>query len=71
MLAWLFQGYVLCVLDYEFHVLDNAFLVHRPGIKKLVDYSKNPAVKEQHEVIMKTIKPELNLLHGIRSECRL
>ncbi|OXA36516.1 hypothetical protein Fcan01_28719 [Folsomia candida] len=27
------QGYVLCVLDYEFHILDNAFLVHRPGSK--------------------------------------
>lgn len=30
-----FQGYKLCVLDYEFHILDNAFLVHKPGIKIL------------------------------------
>lgn len=27
------QGYVMCVLDYDFHVLDDAFLVHRPPIK--------------------------------------
>ena len=23
------QGYKLCLLDYEFHILDNAFLIHR------------------------------------------
>ncbi len=23
------QGYKMCVLDYEFHILDNAFLLHR------------------------------------------
>ncbi|XP_034101305.1 beta-1,4-glucuronyltransferase 1 [Drosophila albomicans] len=28
------QIYTLCLLDYEFHTLDNAFLVHKPGIKK-------------------------------------
>ncbi|XP_069177063.1 beta-1,4-glucuronyltransferase 1-like [Procambarus clarkii] len=27
------QAYIMCLHDYEFHVLDNAFLVHRPGIK--------------------------------------
>ena len=27
------QGYKLCALDYEFHILNNAFLIHRPGIK--------------------------------------
>lgn len=29
------QGYALCALDYEFLILDNAFLVHKPGIKVL------------------------------------
>ena len=23
------QGFKLCLLDYEFHILDNAFLIHR------------------------------------------
>ena len=27
------HAYVMCVLDYDFMVLDNAFLIHRPGIK--------------------------------------
>ncbi|KAM8716163.1 hypothetical protein ACLKA7_003104 [Drosophila subpalustris] len=30
------QAYALCVLDYEFHTLDNAFLVHKPGIKRSI-----------------------------------
>ena len=27
------QAYILCLLGYDFHVLNNAFLVHKPGIK--------------------------------------
>ncbi|KAL7741561.1 hypothetical protein ACLKA6_019335 [Drosophila palustris] len=30
------QAYALCVLDYEFRTLDNAFLVHKPGIKRSI-----------------------------------
>ena len=26
------QGFKLCLLNYEFHILDNAFLIHRYGI---------------------------------------
>ncbi|KAK8400373.1 hypothetical protein O3P69_003213 [Scylla paramamosain] len=38
------QAYILCLLDYEFHILDNAFLVHRPGIKKVVTYDPSPSL---------------------------
>ncbi|CAG7725950.1 unnamed protein product, partial [Allacma fusca] len=63
-------GYVLCVLDYEFHILDNAFLVHRPGIKRTVVIpNKNPVVARQNHVIRKTILPELMLLYGRRPGC--
>lgn len=24
----------MCVLGYDYHLLDNAFLVHKPGIKR-------------------------------------
>jgi len=61
---------VLCVLDYEFHILDNAFLVHRPGIKttKMIP-SKSPVVAKQNTVIAKIILPELKQLYGSRSGC--
>lgn len=35
------QAYALCVLDYEFHTLDNAFLVHKPGIKKATEIGQD------------------------------
>ena len=28
------QAYEMCLMDYEFHVLSSAYLVHQPGISK-------------------------------------
>ncbi|XP_054270285.1 beta-1,4-glucuronyltransferase 1-like isoform X1 [Macrosteles quadrilineatus] len=64
------QGYVLCVLDYEFQILDNAFLVHKPGIKTL---KKDPArallAGKTNSLIRKIIFPELRVLFGVRKGC--
>lgn len=64
------QGYVMCIKDYDFMVLDNAFLVHRPGIKKT---SKSPPVafKAQSKVINDHIIPEIERLYGKRKGCFL
>jgi len=64
------QGYILCVKDYEFHILDNGFLVHRPGIKRnKVIPQKNPVVARQNRLISSTILPELKLVFGTRPGC--
>jgi len=64
------QGYILCVKDYEFHILDNGFLVHRPGIKRIkVIPQKNPVVARQNRLISSTILPELKLVFGTRPGC--
>ncbi|XP_066905595.1 beta-1,4-glucuronyltransferase 1 isoform X3 [Halyomorpha halys] len=64
------QGYALCVLDYEFQILDNAFLVHKPGIKTL---KKDPARAIQagktNSLIRKIIFPELKVLYGTKKGC--
>ncbi|XP_073981520.1 beta-1,4-glucuronyltransferase 1 [Rhodnius prolixus] len=64
------QGYVLCVLDYEFQILDNAFLVHKPGIKTL---KKDPAravlAGKTNSLIRKVIFPELKILYGTKKGC--
>ncbi|XP_075227166.1 beta-1,4-glucuronyltransferase 1 isoform X2 [Lycorma delicatula] len=64
------QGYTLCVLDYEFQILDNAFLVHKPGIKTL---KKDPAravlAGKTNALISKIIFPELKVLYGTRKGC--
>jgi hypothetical protein len=68
------QGYKLCLLDYEFHILDNAFLVHRPGIKtkaKLKGIVENKKVSAQNTVLHKVIYPEIKKLYSIRKGCEM
>ena len=31
--CYILKMYILCLLEYEFHVLNNGFLIHKPGIK--------------------------------------
>ncbi|XP_014251105.1 beta-1,4-glucuronyltransferase 1 [Cimex lectularius] len=64
------QGYILCVLDYEFQILDNAFLVHRPGIKKLKrDPVRAMQASKTNSLIKYKIFPELKILYGTRKGC--
>ncbi|KAL9876410.1 beta-1,4-glucuronyltransferase 1 isoform 1-T4 [Glossina fuscipes fuscipes] len=64
------QGYALCVLDYEFHILDNAFLVHKPGIKVLKkDNRRAMLASKTNQLIRKIIYPELKIMYGTRKGC--
>ncbi|XP_046398000.1 beta-1,4-glucuronyltransferase 1 [Ischnura elegans] len=64
------QGYALCALDYEFRILDNAFLVHRPGIKTYKkDPKRNAIAAKTNTLIKKVIAPELKLIYGTRKGC--
>ncbi|KAI5694968.1 hypothetical protein M8J76_004389 [Diaphorina citri] len=64
------QGYTLCVLDYEFQILDNAFLVHKPGIKTLKkDHARAVLAAKTNALIRKVIVPELRILYGTRKGC--
>ena len=58
----------MCVMDYDFHVLNNAFLIHRPGIKYFVNPEKHQ-VWEQDVMIRDRILPQLQKLFGIASGC--
>lgn len=60
----------MCVLDYEFHILDNAFLVHRPGIKKYIkDGNSLRYQRHSAEIIRKMIYSELKLIYGEKDGC--
>lgn len=64
------QGYTLCVLDYEFHILDNAFLTHKPGIKTLKkDPARQVLASKTYTLIKKVILPELKVLYGVKKGC--
>ncbi|KAJ9586643.1 hypothetical protein L9F63_019745, partial [Diploptera punctata] len=64
------QGYALCVLDYEFQILDNAFLVHKPGIKTMKkDPQRAILAGKTNALIKRVIFPELKVLYGTRKGC--
>lgn len=64
------QGYALCVLDYDFLILDNVFLVHRPGIKIFKkDPHRDMLTAKTNALIKKIIMPELKVLYGTRKGC--
>ena len=68
------QGYKLCALDYEFHILDNAFLIHRPGIKTpktLHSTIDDKKVAAQNSLIRKTLYPQIKKLYGARKGCEM
>ncbi|KAF5275888.1 hypothetical protein FQR65_LT04127 [Abscondita terminalis] len=59
------QGYALCVLDYDFLILDNAFLVHKPGIKVYKkDQRRMVLSAKTNQLIKKIIFPELKVLYA-------
>lgn len=64
------QGYALCVMDYNFLILNNAFLVHKPGIKVYKrDARRDMLAGKTRRLIKKIIFPELKILYGTRKGC--
>lgn len=62
------QAYTLCLLDYNFNVLSNAFLVHKPGLKKVKQAIRQSSGNEIH--IRNEILPEIKILYGESTECK-
>ncbi|XP_066251108.1 beta-1,4-glucuronyltransferase 1-like isoform X2 [Euwallacea similis] len=64
------QAYTLCVMNYDFYVLDNAFLIHKPGVKKKkVQMEKFNDIVKNSTQLMKTIAIELQEIYGYNSNC--
>ncbi|XP_017065345.2 beta-1,4-glucuronyltransferase 1 [Drosophila eugracilis] len=64
------QAFAMCVLDYEFHILDNAYLVHKPGIKQPAkSYTIFPQTRRNNCLIQKKILKELKFMYGSRNGC--
>ena len=60
---------ILCAKGYEFNILDSAFLVHKPGIKR-PKYQpwRSKYVSSQNYMIRTKIRPELRALYGDGSQ---
>ena len=57
-------------MDYDFLILDTAFLIHKPGIKKLrEEFTHNAITRKQNNVIEYSVMPELYSSVGKREGC--
>ena len=66
------QAFSMCLLDYDFAVLDNAFLVHRPGIKvSRRDKLRDSLGRKQNILIDSTIRRELQDHYGRNKKCTI
>jgi len=66
------QGYTMCLMEYDFNILDNAFLIHRPGIKTMksahIDKTK---VGKQNYRIKAEVYPLINKIFGTKTGCEM
>lgn len=61
----------MCLLNYTYLILDNAFLIHKPGIKKAkVQLQKyGNAVQDANKLLKNVIRKEFESLYGHQREC--
>lgn len=58
------------MLDYNFLIMNNAFLVHKPGVKKKkIQNVKFKDQKAKNEKILKGVQNELIKLYGKNKKC--
>lgn len=65
------QAYIMCLLDYDFSVLSNAFLVHKPGIKSVENATRLNLEMQSRDLILKTILKEIQVFYGRRHDCKI
>ncbi|XP_055931430.1 beta-1,4-glucuronyltransferase 1-like isoform X2 [Argiope bruennichi] len=65
------QMFELCLLDYDFYVLDNAFLVHAPGIKTLssVDQRRRAPFMYKNNAVHNKLLAQMKKKYGARKGC--
>lgn len=63
------QAHIMCVLDYDFNVLSNAFLIHKPGIKTMSQAMRPKFMKINNARVQNEIWPEIDNLYGEREGC--
>lgn len=65
------QAYIMCLLNYDFKVLSNAFLVHRPGIKSVKEAKRESLEQENLKKILDESLPAIKLFYGERKGCKV
>lgn len=61
----------MCMRNYDFHIIENAFLVHTPGINVYSaskDKERSKYLLENRRVIM-DVRRKLTKKHGSKNDC--
>lgn len=65
------QAYIMCLLDYDFNILSNGFLVHKPGIKTVSEATREHLEQVNRHLIMDKILQEIKVFYGQNRSCRI
>lgn len=66
-----FQTHILCVLNYNFLGLSNAFLIHAPGIKTKKEAWANRDQNPTIQLVANVILREIADTFGERKKCKM
>ena len=61
----------MCLQDYNFLGLSNAFMIHKPGIKTIKEAVENRSQNNTVELVRNYILPEIDSLYGKRENCKM
>ena len=59
----------MCLQDYNFLGLSNAFMIHKPEMNTIQEAIGNNSQTSTVELIKNHILPEIDLLYGKRENC--
>lgn len=62
------QAYLMCLLKYNYSVLNNVFLIHRPGIRT---YRKPSPQRNATLHLLQEVAKQYNLMFGQNPQCSM
>ena len=62
------QAYLMCLLHFNYSILNNGFLVHRPGIRS---YRKLSPQRNSTLLLLQDIANEYDLMFGANQACSM
>lgn len=65
------QNYIMCIQGYEYDLLSSAFLVHKPGIKKIKEARRYGYELIARQKLKNIILPEIHSIYGRNESCVL
>ncbi|KFM67924.1 hypothetical protein X975_23342, partial [Stegodyphus mimosarum] len=65
------MAYEMCLMDYDFHIIQNAFLVHTPGINvyNISEAKLKSKYIWENQKLMSVIKKDLTKKFGHKKDC--